>query len=188
MNDYSHALETFRRATEIDPSKASAWYELGMCQSRVKDFPAALSSLQKAVDLDPDNRQVVHTYGDCLASAGKYAASFAVSARIDGEAVAHYNLGRMLLHMKEETLARQHLQQAVELDKTLTGASTLLSQVTPPVQDVTIGAPSPILPVGYEKITPVESPTSTDDPANNKDNGFSKEAAAALRRVGGNQQ
>ncbi len=188
MNDYSHALETFRKATEIDPAKASAWYELGMCQSRVKDFPAALSSLQKAVDLDPENRQVVHTYGHCLARAGKYDASFAVFARIDGEAVAHYNLGRMLLHMKEETLARQHLQQAVDLDKSLTGASNLLSQVTQPAQDVTIGAPSPILPVSYEKVAPVEGSMSIDDPAGNKDNSFTKEAAAALRRVGGNQQ
>jgi tetratricopeptide (TPR) repeat protein len=154
----------------------------------VKDFPAALSSLQKAVDLDPENRQVVHTYGHCLARAGKYDASFAVFARIDGEAVAHYNLGRMLLHMKEETLARQHLQQAVDLDKSLTGASNLLSQVTPPVQDVTIGAPSPILPVNYEKITPVDGSMSVEVSAGNKNDSFAKEAAAALRRVGGNQQ
>jgi tetratricopeptide (TPR) repeat protein len=188
MNDYSHALETFHKAIEIDPSKSSAWYELGMCQSRVKDFPAALASLQKAVDLDPENRQVVHTYGHCLARAGKYDASFAVFARIDGEAVAHYNLGRMLLHMKEETLARQHLQQAAELDKNLSGATRLLSQMPQTAQDVTIGAPSAIIPASYEKITPIEGSASLESPANNKDNGFSKEAAAALRRVGENQQ
>ena len=187
MNDYNKALESFHKATEIDPKKARGWYELGMCQSRVKDWSPALASLQKAVDLDPENRQVVHAYGYCLARAGKYDASYAVFARVDGEAMAHYNLGRMLLHNKEENLARQHLQQAAELDKNMTGATNLLSQMSK-AEGVTIGAPSPIVPVSYEKVTPVEGSMSMDEPTENKDAGFSKEAAAALRRVGGNQQ
>jgi tetratricopeptide (TPR) repeat protein len=185
MNDYSHAIETFRKAVDIDPSKAAAWYELGMCQSRMKEFPAALASLQKAVDLEPENRQVVHTYGHCLARAGKYDASFAVFAKVDGEAVAHYNLGRMLLHLKEEKLARQHLEQAVNLDKNLVGATKLLSQMS---QGVTIGAPSPIMPVSYEKVTPVEGSVSAETQGEVINAGFTKDAAAALRRVGGNQQ
>src|SRR5262249_11692378 len=126
LKDNPKAVETFRRATEVAPQKASTWYELGMCYSRLKDWQPALASLQKSVDLESENRPFVYAYGYCLARAGQYDASFAVFARVDGQAAAHYNLGRMLLHMKEENLARQHLQQAVSLDKDLAAASELL--------------------------------------------------------------
>ncbi len=198
LKDYPRALETFHKATEIAPQRAGPWYDLGMCQSRVKDWEPALTALQKAVDLEPENRQFVHYYGYCLARAGRYDASLAAFARLDGPAVAHYNLGRMLLHMKEEDLARQHLQQAVALDKDLVAANELLAQLG---QRVTMGAPSPILTrapeaiiqTSYEKITPdkvapIRTIAPLEDPEGSKDSGFSKEAAAALSRVGGSPQ
>jgi Tfp pilus assembly protein PilF len=190
MNDYSRALESFRKATEVAPTKASTWYDLGMCQSRVKDWQPALATLQKAVDLEPENRSIVHAYGYCLARAGKYDASFAVFARVDGEAAAHYNLGRMLVHMKEEGLAREHLQKAAELDTNLVAAGNLLNQISQnqPGQGVTIGAPSPIIPTSYEKVSPAEGAAFPEGMDRGKDGDFSKEAAAALRRVGGNPQ
>jgi tetratricopeptide (TPR) repeat protein len=191
MKDYPRALETFRKATELAPQKAGAWYELGMCQSRLKDWQPALIALQKSVELEPENRQFVHSYGYCLARAGKYDASIAVFSRLDGPATAHYNLGRMLLHMNEEPLARQHLQQALQIDKDLVAASDLLTQLG---QNVTIGSPSPIMQASFEKTTPVErtNPLARAVPLeeldNGKDNGFTSEAAAALRRVGGGSQ
>jgi tetratricopeptide (TPR) repeat protein len=197
LKDYPRACETFHKATELAPQKASTWYELGMCQSRMKDWQPALTALQKSVELEPENRQYVHSYGYCLARAGQYDASLAAFVRLDGQAVAHYNLGRMLLHMKEETLARQHLQQAIELDKDLVAASELLNQLG---QRVTMGAPSPIIPASYEKVTPAERAVPLEELDNNKravpleeldnnkENGFSSEAAAALRRVGAGSQ
>lgn len=197
LKDNSKALETFRKATEVAPQKASTWYELGMCHSRFKDWQPALAALQKSVDLESENRQFVHAYGYCLARAGQYDASFAVFARVDGQAAAHYNLGRMLLHMKEENLARQHLQQAVSLDKDLVVAGDLLGQMG---QHITMGAPSPIVQTSYEtapapekaapiqKVTPIEKTAPLEEPDAGKENGFSKEAAAALRRIGGNPQ
>jgi tetratricopeptide (TPR) repeat protein len=185
MKDYPRALETLHRATELAPQKAGAWYELGMCQSRLKDWQPALTALQKSVELEPENRQFVHAYGYCLARAGKYDASIAAFTRIDGPAMAHYNLGRMLLHMNEEPLARQHLQQAIQLDKDLVAANDLLTQLG---QKVTMGAPSPIVQTGYEKTTPVERTVPLEELDTNKEGGFSSEAAAALRRVGGGSQ
>ena len=191
LKDNSRALETFRKATEIAPQKASTWYELGMCQSRLKDWQPALAALQKSVDLESENRQYVHAYGYCLARAGQYDASFGVFARVDGQAAAHYNLGRMLLHLKEENLAREHLQQAAMLDKELVAASDLLAQMG---QHVTIGAPSPIVQASFETTAPIEKskPIATaapsEDPDAGKDSGVSSEAAAALRRVSGKPQ
>ena len=186
LKDNSRALETFHKATEIAPQKAGTWYELGMCQSRLKDWQPALAALQKSVELDPENRQFVHAYGYCLARAGKYDASFAAFARVDGPAVAHYNLGRMLLHNNEEPLARQHLEQAIQLDQNLAAASDLLTQLG---QKVTIGAPSAIIvPASYEKVTPAERVVPLEELDTGKEPGFSSEAAAALRRVGGGSQ
>jgi tetratricopeptide (TPR) repeat protein len=208
LKDYPRALETFTKATEVGPKKASTWYELGMCQSRLKAWEPALAALQKAVDLEPENRQVVHTYGYCLARAGQYDASLAAFARLDGPAAAHFNLGRMLLHMKQEDLARQHFQQALAIDKDLVAASNELSKMG---QQVTIGAPSPIvvgtpgtiIPASFEQVTPekampekvapeqvtpIQKTVPLEETDVNKDSGFTKEAAAALSRVGGSPQ
>ena len=49
--------------------------------------------------------------------------------RIDGEARAHYNLARMLRHMKQDDLCWQQLQLAVQKDPKLQEARTLLAQM-----------------------------------------------------------
>ena len=96
----------------------------------------------------------------------------------------------MLLHMKEENLARQHLQKAAEMDQNLVSANNLLNQINQiqAGQGVTIGAPSPIIPASFERSTPAQDVVFPEQLDNSKDNGFSKEAAATLRRVGGNSQ
>jgi tetratricopeptide (TPR) repeat protein len=182
LNDNSHAVETYRKATEVAPKKASTWYELGMCQARLKDWQSAIPALQKAVELDPENRPLVHTYAFCLARAGNYDASYAAFCKVDQPAVAHYNLGRMLMHMKEENLAREHLRQSVQLDKDNAAAADMLVKLD---EGAAANVPSPIQPVKFEQpATPIElsRPIPVDD-SDGKNSPFSQDAATALRRV-----
>lgn len=51
--DLVAAEKEFRTATEIDPSLAAAWFNLGTTQSKLKKYGAAKESFQKYLDLNP---------------------------------------------------------------------------------------------------------------------------------------
>ena len=209
LNDYPRAVETLRKATEAGPTKANTWYELGMCYSRGKDWQQALAAFQKAVEIEPEDRLYVHSYGYCLARAGRYDASVAAFARVENEAMAHFNVARMLVHMNEEELARQHLRLAVSMDKELTPARDLLAKLD---LRVSMGVPSAveqpaIQQAGYkqaavappvvqllkyeEAVVPPPGETGTENSkagpakldAAVKDTPFSRSAAAALHHI-----
>jgi tetratricopeptide (TPR) repeat protein len=209
LNDYPRAVATFRKATEAGPTKANVWYELGLCYTRSKDWEPALAALQKAVELEPEDRLFVHSYGYCLARAGRYEASVAAFARVENEAMAHFNVARMLMHMNEEELARQHLRLAVALDKNLTPASELLAKLDlrvsmgvpsavdqPAIQQAGYERPAVAQPIikllGYEETniappgapsTGNQKPASAGDDPGAPDGSFSRSAAAALHRI-----
>lgn len=135
LGDHQHAVQTYQRAGELHPRDAGVWYELGMCHARAKDWPPALQCLQRANELEPENRRYVNAYGFGLARAGRYEDSLHVFSRIEGEAVAHYNLARMLNHMKRYEQCRFHLQRAVALDRNLEPAQKLLVALDNPNSD-----------------------------------------------------
>src|SRR5262249_16060615 len=103
-------------------------------------------ALSKACELAPSDRQAAHALGYCLARAGAYDQSLACFRRVDGEARAHYNLGRMLLHMKQSEMGRQHLQVALQIEPELTEAKELLAGATRGASVY-----GPVVPVQFEQ-------------------------------------
>jgi len=51
--DLAAAEKEFRTATEIDPTLAAAWFNLGTTQSKLKKYTDALASFQRYLNLDP---------------------------------------------------------------------------------------------------------------------------------------
>jgi thioredoxin-like negative regulator of GroEL len=123
------ALETYRKAIKLKPTEASLWFEVGMCNSRQKQWEPALEALAKACELAPDNRPYTQTYAFALARAGRYDESLAAFQKVVSPAAAHFNLARMLLHLEQKGLARQHLLAATQLDPQLGDAQKLLTQI-----------------------------------------------------------
>jgi tetratricopeptide (TPR) repeat protein len=132
MDDHEHAVATYRQAVKIHPDDAALWYELGMCQARQKQWEPALDSLRRATELDPEQRLYAHSLGFCLARAGHYDESVAAFAKVEGTANAHYNLARMLHHMNEDELSKQHLRLALEIKPELDPARQLLASLEKP--------------------------------------------------------
>lgn len=130
MGDPARAVATYRKALEGHPKEGSLWQELGMCYARTKEWEPAIESLQRAVSIDPEERSYTRALGYCLARAGRYDESFTAFARVEGEATAHYNVARMLHHMEQESLARQHLQMALAVNANLEPARELLAELT----------------------------------------------------------
>lgn len=56
-NDMACALDEYRRATDITPSRSEAWHNLGVVQLATDQPEAARASLQRALDLDPTNQK-----------------------------------------------------------------------------------------------------------------------------------
>jgi tetratricopeptide (TPR) repeat protein len=127
--DSSSAQAVFEQALKADPRDPRLWFEVGMCQGRADDWNSAVLAFQNSCDLDPANRQYSTTLGFSLARIGRYEEGFVALARHNGEARAHYDLARLLLHQQQLPGARQQASLATQLDPSLSAARDLLALV-----------------------------------------------------------
>ena len=135
QDDYERAVAAYDRAIQIYPREAALRYELGMCHARRKNWDPALLNLQKAVQADPDNRRYAHAYGLCLARAQRYNEGFAVLAKVEGLANAHYDLARMLHHLQQDTACKEHLRLALAQNPDIVPAKQLLTSLEATAQE-----------------------------------------------------
>jgi tetratricopeptide (TPR) repeat protein len=124
--DHPRAVATYEKALQAYPKQTELWHELGMCHAMNKEWDTAAEKLRKAVELDPENRAFNRSLGFCLARAGRIDESYAVFAKVDGEANAHYNVARMLHHMNQDTLSKHHLLLALQAQPDMVPARELL--------------------------------------------------------------
>jgi tetratricopeptide (TPR) repeat protein len=54
-SDMRAAADEFRRATEIDPKLAGAWYNLGAVQAKLQDHAGAIASYKHYLELEPSS-------------------------------------------------------------------------------------------------------------------------------------
>jgi tetratricopeptide (TPR) repeat protein len=132
MGDYEHAVGTYQQALQKHPKEAPVWHELGMCYAQQKQWEPAIENLRHAVELDPEQRLYNHSLGFCLTRSGRYDEGFAVFAKLEGEASAHYDVARMLHHVNEDQLCKQHLRQALRLKPEMVPARELLAKLESP--------------------------------------------------------
>jgi pentatricopeptide repeat protein len=130
MNDHDRAIATYQKALKLAPKDAALPFELGMAHARWKEFEPAIANLKIALTLDPENKQCANTLGHCLARAGRYEEALEVFKKSVGEAMAHYNLARMLHHLNQDDLSRKHLALALSFEPQMTEARDLLLQLT----------------------------------------------------------
>jgi tetratricopeptide (TPR) repeat protein len=147
VGDYDRAVATYNRAIRDYPKDAALRYELGICHGRRKNWDVALQSMQMAARLDPENRRYVHGYGLGLARAQRYEESFAVLAKLEGHAQAHYDLARMMHHLDQNELSKEQLRLALAQNPELIAAEQLLAELEgsadPAYPTVPAGARSP---------------------------------------------
>jgi tetratricopeptide (TPR) repeat protein len=129
LGDHDRVVAAYQSGLKANPAEPSLWFELGMYHARKKQWQPAVENLKKASELDSENR----TYGDMLAytlaRAGRYDESYECFKKGVGEARAHYNVARMLCHMKENDLAREHLKLALKANPDLAPARQVLAEL-----------------------------------------------------------
>jgi tetratricopeptide (TPR) repeat protein len=137
--NHEEAAAELQAALALAPRDAGLWYDLGLIQSRRQEWDPAVAALTRAAEIDPENHQYALALGHCLARSGDYDRAVGVFRRVVGEARAHYNVARMMHHLKQEDLSRRHLRLALEKEPELKEARTLLAQIdrtTPPARGV----------------------------------------------------
>jgi tetratricopeptide (TPR) repeat protein len=114
------AIESFKRAIELDPGYSLAHANLGLALREQGQIPEAFSSLRKAVALDSLNA-IAHTgLGEMYQETGDAAAAekhFKTAIEIDPEArEALIGYGLLLRKLGRLDESRRYLEQARELD------------------------------------------------------------------------
>jgi tetratricopeptide (TPR) repeat protein len=113
--DHERAVAAYEKALQLHPKEAGLWYELGMSRARKKEWEPAIKCLREALRLDPDSQQCATTLGFTLAQAGLDDESYECFRKQVGEARAHYNLARVLHHLQNDDVCRQHLALALQM-------------------------------------------------------------------------
>jgi tetratricopeptide (TPR) repeat protein len=132
LRDYDHAADAYKKAIAKNPKNAALWVDLAMACNQKKDHAEAVKCLGKALELDPENRNYMKTMGFTLARAGRPDQALPYLTRAMGEAGAHYNLARMLLHLHDVEQGRQHLVIALRVNPDLEPARQLLATLERP--------------------------------------------------------
>jgi Tfp pilus assembly protein PilF len=130
--DHPKAVAAYREALKIAPKEASIWFELGMQQSQHKEWDEAVEALGQAFDLEPGNKRYSNMLGFTLARAGRYEESLAFFTRVVGGAKAHYNVGRMMVHMGKLEEGKQHLATALKMEPGFKEARAEMARLDPP--------------------------------------------------------
>ena len=78
--NYKKAVEQYENASQLDPSDASAFYNLGLAHKAARNSRSAREALQTAVDLDPKHARAFESLGDVYKDIQRYS-----------QAAANYN-------------------------------------------------------------------------------------------------
>jgi len=70
IKELEKSIESFNKATEINPHYAEAFYNLGVVQKKVGNLDGAIYSYQKAISIDPANANAFNNLGNILTQIG----------------------------------------------------------------------------------------------------------------------
>ena len=117
----AEALQSFRRATQLDPAYFEAYYNLGLTAFTTRSFRVALTAWEKAIALRPDNADARYNFALTL-KAANYPQDAAdelekLLALHPDEARGHLTLGNLYAEQLHDLpRARSHYNKVLQLD------------------------------------------------------------------------
>jgi type IV pilus assembly protein PilF len=129
------AIETARRAIDLDPQSVGAHALLGLMLMDVGQVVQAEASFQKALALEPNNPDLDNNYGWFLCQTGHERDSIAYFERAladrlySSPARALQNAGMCLLRIHDDAGAERYLLRALQADATSPVAKFQLAQM-----------------------------------------------------------
>jgi Flp pilus assembly protein TadD len=112
---YERAHHAYHCALRLRPKDPDIYNNIGVSYLYEGDEEAALKYLKRAWELDPTNPRTNNNLALIAARRRQYDRAFEYFARAHGAAIAHSNLGYLLLRDGELERAIAHLREAVRL-------------------------------------------------------------------------
>ncbi|HAH25636.1 MAG TPA: hypothetical protein DCL77_18080, partial [Prolixibacteraceae bacterium] len=130
-NDYSKALDHFKKATDLDKNYATAYNMIGYCQSSLNNYPEAEKAFQSYIKLNPNMGNPYDSYGELLLKMGKYDESIAQYKKAfdkdpENFAISLGGVGHNYIFKKDYTTARKYYQDMFDQSKMPGGKLTAL--------------------------------------------------------------
>lgn len=119
-NDVAAARKHLLKSLEIAPHFSQAWNQLGVLAYQTGDYPAAEQHFRRALEEDPSAYSPLVNLGGALLALGKDAESLPINQRAvqraPEDALAHSQLGKSYMTLRDFEKAETHLRQAKALD------------------------------------------------------------------------
>ncbi|MBA4146657.1 MAG: tetratricopeptide repeat protein [Verrucomicrobia bacterium] len=120
QRDSARALESYRRATKVDPTFFEAQYNLGLVALERGSVGEALAAYESALAISPDSANARYNFAFALQK-GNYLVDAAnefekLLARNPRETRAHLSLANIYVQQGNRDLGRKHYQKVLEIE------------------------------------------------------------------------
>jgi Flp pilus assembly protein TadD len=117
----SEAIDSYRKATRLDPSFFEADYNLGLAAYDLKDTSQSLSAYETALSINPTSVNARYNFALALQQGGYFVDAARELEKVVGqkpdEARAHFSLASLYAEKLEQpSLARPHYQRVLALE------------------------------------------------------------------------
>jgi tetratricopeptide (TPR) repeat protein len=135
QNDDAHkALSLLNEANLKEPSNAEILFKLGFISAKLGDNTSAIDYYKQSLDVDKNDEFVHNSLASVYRAEGEFASakmhlndSLAID---DANPVTYYNYGNLMVDMKNEDVAREMYQKAIDLNPEFEEAKEELEKLT----------------------------------------------------------
>jgi len=123
------ATELYQRAAKAHPDNDAIFNDLGLCLARQRLFKESVAAFERAVLLQPKKWLYRNNVAMVLVEMGDVDAAVSHLRAVQGEAVAHYNVGYILQKKGDSEAAAVHFARALEENPSLAEARAWLEKL-----------------------------------------------------------
>ncbi len=110
---YDKAISLYQRAIAAYPKSSTTHNDLGICYCRKGMYEESLSELKRAINLSPERQLYRNNIATLLVELNRIDEAYDQLKEVHGEAVAHYNLGCLLVNKKRNADASEQFSLAL---------------------------------------------------------------------------
>jgi len=156
----AEAEKLYQQAVTANPTSTGALNDLALCYARQKKLAESVQTLEHAIAQRPDKPLYRNNIAKVLVELDANDRAIAHLAAVYGPAVAHYNLGQLLVVGGRTSEATGYFQQALALDPSLQAAHVALAKLQPNAATTPQVASLPALPAPAAQ--PVAQPATPE--------------------------
>ena len=132
LDSSEQAKKEYQKAVEQDPTDADLLNDFGVFFLRREQWAESEVWFRKSLTVQPQHERATVNLAISLGMQNQLKESYDLFQRSVGAAAANSNLGVLLARQGRNEEARNHFQQAITLDPSLTSARTQLAQLSDP--------------------------------------------------------